>query len=68
MRQIVIISGKDLPRKTVITGVRAFLAENKVMADCDVGAADLHLLLDHVNRERHEFRSGETAVIDLSLW
>jgi len=67
MKQIVIISGKGGTGKTVIAGALAFLAENKVMADCDVDAADLHLLLHPVNRERHEFRSGETAVIDLSL-
>lgn len=67
MKQIVIISGKGGTGKTVITGALAFLAENKVMADCDVDAADLHLLLDPVNRERHEFRSGQTAFIDPSL-
>lgn len=67
MKQIVIISGKGGTGKTVITGALAFLAENKVMADCDVDAADLHLLLDPVNTECHEFRSGQTAFIDASL-
>ena len=64
MRQIVIISGKGGTGKTVITGAFAALAENKVMADCDVDAADLHLLLEPRIKERHEFRSGKTAVID----
>jgi MinD superfamily P-loop ATPase len=43
------------------------LVHNKVMADCDVDAADLHLLLNPVVKERHEFRSGQTAFIDSTL-
>ena len=64
MKQVVIISGKGGTGKTVITGAFAALAKNKVMADCDVDAADLHLLLKPKIKERHEFRSGMTAVID----
>ena len=64
MRQIVVISGKGGTGKTVITGALAALAENKVMADCDVDAADLHLLLNPEIKERHVFKSGVTAVID----
>jgi len=67
MKQIVIISGKGGTGKTVITGALAALAKNKVMADCDVDAADLHLLLKPDIKERHEFRSGKTAVIDKKL-
>jgi MinD superfamily P-loop ATPase len=67
MRQIVIISGKGGTGKTVITGAFAALAKNKVMADCDVDAADLHLLLQPDIKERHEFRSGQTATIDKKL-
>jgi MinD superfamily P-loop ATPase len=64
MRQIVVISGKGGTGKTVITGAFATLAKNKVMADCDVDAADLHLLLKPDIRERHDFRSGLSAFID----
>ncbi|MBN1794003.1 MAG: ATP-binding protein [Candidatus Omnitrophica bacterium] len=64
MKQIVIISGKGGTGKTVITGAFAALAKNKVMADCDVDAADLHLLLAPTIQERHEFRSGSTAFIN----
>jgi len=64
MKQIVIISGKGGTGKTVITASFAALAKNKVMADCDVDAADLHILLVPSIKERHEFRSGKTAVID----
>ncbi len=64
MKQVVIISGKGGTGKTVITGALASLAENKVMADCDVDAADLHLLLAPDIKERHQFKGGLTAVID----
>ncbi|MBU4376638.1 MAG: ATP-binding protein [Candidatus Omnitrophica bacterium] len=64
MKQIVIISGKGGTGKTVLTASFAALAKNKVMVDCDVDAADLHLLLQPVIKERHEFKSGKTARID----
>ncbi|HNQ50397.1 MAG TPA: P-loop NTPase [Candidatus Omnitrophota bacterium] len=64
MKQILVISGKGGTGKTVVTGSFAALAKNKVMIDCDVDAADLHLLLHPEVKERHEFRAGQTAVID----
>ena len=67
MKQIVIISGKGGTGKTVITGAFAALAKNKVMADCDVDAADLHLLLKPDIKERHSFKSGVTAFINKEL-
>lgn len=67
MKQIVIISGKGGTGKTVIAASFAALAENKVMADCDVDAADLHLLLQPKIRKRYEFKSGKTAKIDKKL-
>ena len=64
MKQIVIISGKGGTGKTVLTASFAAIAEKKVMADCDVDAADLHLLLAPDVKERHLFKSGKTAVIN----
>ncbi len=64
MKQIVVISGKGGTGKTIITAAFASLVKNKVMADCDVDAADLHLLLNPKILERHEFKGGKTAVID----
>ena len=63
MKQMVIISGKGGTGKTVITGALAALAKNHVMVDCDVDAADLHLLLQPTVKERHVFKSGVTAFI-----
>ncbi|MEJ2567756.1 MAG: ATP-binding protein [candidate division WOR-3 bacterium] len=63
MKQIVIISGKGGTGKTILTGSFASLAENAVFADCDVDAADLHLLLKPAIKEKNIFKSGLTAVI-----
>ena len=64
MKQITVISGKGGTGKTVVTGSLAALAENKVMADCDVDAADLHLLLHPEIKEKHEFKGSKKAIID----
>ena len=64
MKQIVIISGKGGTGKTVLTASFASLAKNKVIVDCDVDAADMHLLLHPSVKKRFEFRSGQTARID----
>jgi len=67
MKQIVVISGKGGTGKTVLTASFAALAENKILADCDVDAADLHLLLHPEIRKRHVFQSGQTAMINSEL-
>jgi len=45
LKQLTVISGKGGTGKTSITAAFASLAENAVFADCDVDAADLHLIL-----------------------
>ena len=67
MKQITVISGKGGTGKTVLTASFAALSENKVMVDCDVDAADLHLLLHPEIKERNEFKGGKTALIDKEL-
>ena len=66
MKELVILSGKGGTGKTSITGSFAALARNTVLADCDVDAADLHLLLGPNVRAKHDFISGNEAVIDPS--
>ena len=67
MKQIVVLSGKGGTGKTVMTGSLAALVDNKVMVDCDVDAADLHLLLAPRIIEKYEFKSGKKARIDPEL-
>ncbi len=64
MKEITIISGKGGTGKTVISGSFAALAENKIMADCDVDAADLHLLLHPDIKEKHKFKAGSKAILN----
>lgn len=66
MKELVVISGKGGTGKTSITASLAALAaseERLVMADCDVDAADLHLILQPTVRQKQEFRSGRSARI-----
>ena len=46
MKEFTIISGKGGTGKTTITASFAALAKNAVLVDCDVDAADLHLILN----------------------
>ncbi len=64
MKELVVLSGKGGTGKTSIVASFAALARSKVLADCDVDAADLHLVLQPTTRENHEFWSGQVAVID----
>lgn len=64
MKELVILSGKGGTGKTSLTGAFAALAQNAVFADCDVDAADLHLLLDPQVERCENFFSGYLAVID----
>ena len=64
MKEIVIISGKGGTGKTSIIAAFASLAENKVLCDADVDAADLHLITNPKIKERHDFKSGHTAIIN----
>ena len=63
-RELVVVSGKGGTGKTSLVGSFAVLASDAVIADCDVDAADLHLLLSPEVRQRVTFRGGRVAVID----
>ena len=64
MKEILIVSGKGGTGKTSIIGSFAYLAENKILVDCDVDASDLHLLLSPRPTEEHEFKSGVKARVE----
>jgi len=61
--ELVVISGKGGTGKTSVVASFAMLAENVVVADCDVDAADLHLVLEPRIFQTHTFVSGHGAVI-----
>ncbi|MCK5225832.1 MAG: ATP-binding protein [Planctomycetes bacterium] len=63
MKEIVVISGKGGTGKTSIVASFAALAKNAVLADCDVDAADLHLILEPDIKQTHDFSGGKKATI-----
>lgn len=63
MKELVVISGKGGTGKTSIVASFAGLARNAVFADCDVDAADLHLILDPKIKHESDFSGGKRASI-----
>jgi MinD superfamily P-loop ATPase len=64
MKELVVISGKGGTGKTSIAAAFAALAGNAVLADCDVDAADLHIVLEPSIRQTFDFSGGKQAAID----
>jgi len=64
MKQLTVLSGKGGTGKTTITASLAVLARNAVLADCDVDAPDLHMLLHPEVIKTQEFKGSKLAVID----
>jgi MinD superfamily P-loop ATPase len=65
LKQLAIISGKGGTGKTTMAAGFASLAKNKVMVDCDVDAADLHLLLQPKVLTREKYFGGRSPHVDL---
>lgn len=64
MKQLLVISGKGGTGKTTLVSSFAALAGSKIVSDCDVDAADLHLILDPEIETREEFSGAKEAVKD----
>lgn len=68
MKEIVVISGKGGTGKTSLTASFATLEKgNCALGDCDVDAANMHLLLKADFNHQEDFYSGEVALIDEDL-
>jgi len=63
VKELVVVSGKGGTGKTSLVASFAALAKNKVLADCDVDAADLHLVLDPTIQHNEDFSGGKIARI-----
>lgn len=63
MKELTILSGKGGTGKTTIVASFAALAHKAVLADCDVDAADLHLILNPRIIKRQDFSGGSSARI-----
>ncbi|AKB30165.1 Heterodisulfide reductase subunit A-like protein [Methanosarcina siciliae T4/M] len=64
MRQLAIISGKGGCGKTTLTAAFSSLSENAVLADCDVDASDLPLILKPRILNTEDCLGMELAYID----
>jgi MinD superfamily P-loop ATPase len=67
MKQLTVISGKGGTGKTTLTAAFSSLAKNAVIADCDVDAADMHLILKPKVLEKEDYCGLEVARIDPNL-
>lgn len=67
MKELVIVSGKGGTGKTSISAALAFLAPKKVLVDCDVDAANFHLISGAAIRETHPFTAGFEPQINEEL-
>jgi MinD superfamily P-loop ATPase len=66
LKELVVISGKGGTGKTSLAASFTALAKSSVIADCDVDAADLHLVLSPKMKDRGSFSGGVEVEIDQS--
>lgn len=64
MKQITVVSGKGGTGKTSVTSAFASIAQNKILVDCDVDAADLFLTTRPEIKQTHQYPGGKVAKID----
>ena len=67
MKQVTVLSGKGGTGKTTVTAALAQLMGEVVIADCDVEAPNLHLLLDPKVDSSYPLSVSSKAAIDLEL-
>lgn len=64
MKELTVVSGKGGTGKTSLVAALVTLAEQSVICDCDVDAANLHLLLNPKILTTNEFIGGKKATIN----
>ncbi|HYE82223.1 MAG TPA: ATP-binding protein [Clostridia bacterium] len=67
MKQIVFISGKGGTGKSTMVSTLSILVRNKMLADCDVDAPNLHILLKGKVLKKDDYFGAKEAVIDQSV-
>jgi MinD superfamily P-loop ATPase len=66
MKQIVFISGKGGTGKSTLVASLTILVKDKVIADCDVDAPNLHILLNGDVLKKEDYFGAKEAIIDSS--
>lgn len=64
VNEIAVISGKGGTGKTTVCVALGSIARNVVMADCDVDAPDVHILLNPSINSKKDFIASKIAVIN----
>ena len=64
MKQVTVLSGKGGTGKTTLVGAFSVFAQKKVIADCDVDAADLFLILEPMVIDRGDFSGGRKPRVE----
>ncbi len=67
MKQIVFISGKGGTGKSTLVSSLSILVQDKMLADCDVDAPNLHILVKGETLRKDDYFGAKEAVIDSSL-
>lgn len=63
-KQIVILSGKGGTGKTTVATALSEIAEDKVVIDTDVDAANMHLVFDYYTNAEYDYYGGKKAEIN----
>jgi MinD superfamily P-loop ATPase len=67
MKQITVVSGKGGTGKSTIVASLSLLVKEKMLADCDVDAPNLHILLESTLLKQEDYYGVKEAVIDPAL-
>ncbi len=67
MKQIVFISGKGGTGKSTLVSSLSILVRDKMLADCDVDAPNLHILLKGKVLTKNNYFGAKEAVIDAAV-
>jgi MinD superfamily P-loop ATPase len=64
MKQIVFVSGKGGTGKSTLVASLSIIVQDKMLADCDVDAPNLHILLNGTILKQEDYFGAKSAVIE----
>lgn len=68
MKRLLVLSGKGGTGKTTVSAALMKLSQAKAVADCDVDAPNLHLVMEQkADPETYDFFGGEKAFVDSEM-
>ena len=67
MKQVVFISGKGGTGKSTLVSSLSILVQNKMLADCDVEAPNMHILLEGEHKKKEDYFGAKEAIINSEI-